>query len=463
MSALSLAGTAAYFSIFGLAKLFFAAGYGIIILASSLEFSKLVAVSYVYRYWNHISKILRSYYIFGILFIMLLTSMGVYSYLVSSYQKSANKIEIRDSQIKIAENKKTLFVNQLERLNKTIESNNNRINNLSNVRNLQERRLDTLYNRKQTSNARRTETSISGADDQIKFLNVDITDKMKQSSSINDSIAYYDQKIVEYKSSDVSNEIGPLKYLSELTTIPMNKVVNILILLIIFVFDPMAISLLIGVNQLTMMYKKEDENENEIEKDESVKEKKNLIEKIPETDIKEKSYPIEKQLVERIIYKDPIVNNNIDDVDDDVDDETKIIKIDGCPDGYDEEKVILNKSNVKNGLRIYHDIFGKGTILKFNNDKNRILIDFDNNGIKELNLDFANLKEILCIEKLSYLDFSNEEQNIVEDLIVDKPTIIEEELNLENIVPVVEEQKKKKIQKFFQKNLTNLTSLMKKK
>lgn len=252
IAALLLAGTAAYFSVFGLTQLFYAAGIGITILAASLEFAKIVTVSYVYRFWNIIEKGLRGFYIFAVVFIMFLTSMGIYGFLTSAYQKSANKIELRDAQIKIAENKRTLFVNQLDRVNKSIESSSERINTISGLRGQQEKRLDNLYNQKYISVAKRTEQQITGSDEQIKLLNDDITTKMQQTNGINDSISFYDQKIAELKSSDVSNEIGSYQFISSLTGIPMNKVVNIVALLIILVFDPLAIALLIGVNRLTM-------------------------------------------------------------------------------------------------------------------------------------------------------------------------------------------------------------------
>lgn len=253
MAALSLAGTAAYFSVFGLTKLFYAAGLGITILAASLEFAKLVTVSYVYRFWKSIKRGLRGFYIFAVVFIMLLTSIGIYGFLTGAYQKSANKLEMRDSQIKIAENKKTLFVTQLDRVNKSIESSNGRINTLSGLRTQQEKRLDNLYTQNSVTSARRTEGQITGSDDQIKMLNSDITNLMKQTNTINDSIAFYDQKIIELKNSDVSNEIGPYKFVADLTGMPIGKLVNLVAILIVLVFDPLAIALLIGVNQLTLI------------------------------------------------------------------------------------------------------------------------------------------------------------------------------------------------------------------
>ena len=252
IAALGLAGTAAWFSIFGLTQLFYGAGIGITILAASLEFAKVVTVSYVYRFWKYIEKGLKGFYIFAVVFIMFLTSMGIYGFLASGYQKSANKIELRDSQIKISDSKKILFTNQLDRLNKFIESSSQRINTISGLRTQQEKRLDNLYNQKYMTVAKRTEGQISGSDEQIKLLNDDITLKMKQTNVVNDSIAFYDQKIANLKASDVSNEVSSYQFISDLTGIAMNKVVNFVALIIIFVFDPLAIALLIAVNRLTM-------------------------------------------------------------------------------------------------------------------------------------------------------------------------------------------------------------------
>ena len=424
IAALSLAGTAAYFSVFGISKLFMAAGMGIIILASSLEFSKLVTVSYVYRFWKSIKKTIRWFYVFAVVFIMLLTSIGIYGFLTSAYQKSANKIEIRDSQIKIANNKKTLFVNQLDRINKTIESDNNRITQLSNIRGLQERRIDTLYKRKQVSNARRTETSISGADEQIKFLNSDITDKMKQANSVNDSVAYYDQKIVEYKSSDVSNEVGPYKFVADLTGISMNRVVNIVAILIILVFDPLAIALLIGVNQLTMIDKKEEDEEEKKEHKPLLKRIRSIIKRTPKVEkeeipkVEKEEIPkveIEKSVLKeeepvkevKIVKKETVeqklpLNFDEEEIEDKPEIEKKTlvgedysenITENETEEDFEEEIIPLDTNNLSVGQIVSHDIFGKGKILEvYPNQKAKIA--FFNLGVKELNTEFANLKEI---------------------------------------------------------------------
>ena len=313
IAALSLAGTAAYFSIFGLTKLFASAGLGITILAAALEFSKLVTVSYVYRYWKNIKPILRAFYVFAVVFIMFLTSVGIYGFLTGAYQQSANKLESRDSQIKIVESKKSLFKVQLDMINKSIESSNNRINTLSGLRTQQEKRLDDLYTKKNNSIAKSAESHITGSDNQINMINSDITLKMKQASVYNDSISYYEQKIINLKSSDATNEIGPYKFVAKLTGIPIDNLVNIVALLIICVFDPLAITLLIGINQLTE--KKEDdevEEDEEVEEVEKEKYNKIVIDVINYIINNPKSFDINTNIVEPIVepidYMDEIYN-----------------------------------------------------------------------------------------------------------------------------------------------------------
>ena len=413
-------------------------------MASVLELSKLVAVSYVYRYWKSISKLLRIYYVAGIIIIMLITSLGIYGFLTSAYQKSSNKIEIRDSQIKIAENKKTLFIAQLDRMNKSIESDDARINKMSDIRNQQENRVSNLYNTKSTNSARRTETQIGSTDNQIKSLNDAITNKMNQTSSINDSISYYDQKILEYKSSDVTSEIGPLKYLSDLTGFAMNKVVNMLVLLIIFVFDPMAISLLIGVNQLTMMENNGGSN-NKLHEDIKIpkilkrkfkmpkfntlkifKKKDNSVIDVKENEFDDDNIVDENFIDDNVVHGDMTEDNVVDDnskdlvdvFDLDVRSSTNSKIEPKKSEDYIEKIVNLDIFNIKENLRVYHSTFGKGKILKSDPNTNRTLIHFDDFGIKELNANFANLKKI---------EFVLKEDEKGETFIIDGPKEDEKE------------------------------------
>ena len=86
LSTLSLAGVAGYFSIYGLAAIFSGVFWPVVIMGTSLEVSKLVAVSYLYRYWKDTSRILAGYLIAAIFVLMLITSAGIFGFLSMGYQ-----------------------------------------------------------------------------------------------------------------------------------------------------------------------------------------------------------------------------------------------------------------------------------------------------------------------------------------------------------------------------------------
>lgn len=427
MAALALSGIAAYFSVFGLSQLFYSAGIGITMLAASLEFAKIVTVSYVYRFWKFIESGLKAFYVFAVVFIMFLTSMGIYGFLTSAYQKSANKIELRDDQVKIAENKKTLFINQLDRVNKSIESAGSRIDLLSGLRIQQENRLD-----KRTSQL--GVKVITSSDEQIKLLNQEITSKMSQTNVINDSIAFYDQKIAELKSSDVNNEIGSYQFISSLTGIPMNKVVNYVALLIIVVFDPLAIALLMAVNKLTMI----DKGNSPIKKESSNKfkffrKRKNDEDEDNEVIETSKKYPVipktENEEVKLIADDEVIENEEVELIsDDEIETKKNEILLKNCPDGYVENKIDLKSSNIKEGMVVFHNTFGKGVVTKFNEHTGIIFVNFDS-GNKELSYEYANLKEVTC-------DHESEDGVIQNDNIEIEP--IQKEIEIEHPIDDVE-------------------------
>jgi len=81
LSALAVSGSAAFYSVFGLSKLFAGASTQVIIMASSLEFAKLVVASLLYQYWDSINKILRIYLSISVGILILITSGGIYGYL----------------------------------------------------------------------------------------------------------------------------------------------------------------------------------------------------------------------------------------------------------------------------------------------------------------------------------------------------------------------------------------------
>lgn len=256
LSALLVAASAAFFSVYGLSMLFAGAKTQVIVMAGSLEFSKLIMASFLYRYWGRVSKVMKTYMTIAVIVLMVITSGGIYGFLSSAYQDTATKYQKRDAEISTLVQKKNIdsvdVVRYQESLNKEYESKNRYQTN-----------LDTLYNRKFTTTAKRIEQSILRTDQKISELDSLIRVK-------NDVIGNTNKQILELNNENISGEIGPLKYISDLTGYPMDKVVNWFILLLIIVFDPLAVSMIIATNVvIKFSLKKDDKNIIEIKKEKS--------------------------------------------------------------------------------------------------------------------------------------------------------------------------------------------------
>jgi len=248
LSAALIAGCAAYYSVFGLSQLFAGASLAVIIMASSLEFSKVVAVSFLHRYWNKISSGLKVYLSIGVFILICITSAGIYGFLSNAYQKTANKLEITEGQAGGLNNKKSLFEKTINDNNKIIGTKSSRVEQLTQLRTSQETRLDGA-----TTNSARNKArgDINSANSEIQKLNNEIDVLNTKNTSLSDSVNFYSSKLIELKTNDnATSEIGPLKYLAQLTGQPMDRVVNWFILLLIFVFDPLAVALVIATNRV---------------------------------------------------------------------------------------------------------------------------------------------------------------------------------------------------------------------
>jgi hypothetical protein len=275
IAALSVAGCAAYFSVYGLSQLFAGASTAVIIMASTLEFSKLIAASFLHRYWNNITKSLKIYLTVGVVVLVTITSGGIYGFLSSAYQESKTKYNLENGEIVLLENKKKLFEKGIKSDEKTIENKTKRVDQLTNLRNTQEARIDSLYKHGNISAAKKVRDDIKNADKEIQKLTLEIDKTNDKIAVLSDSVAVYDNMMLEVESnSSVAAELGPLKYLSELTGKPMDSVVNYFILLLIFVFDPLAISLVIATNKVMTMENEErarNKKEDEPNKDDEIK------------------------------------------------------------------------------------------------------------------------------------------------------------------------------------------------
>jgi hypothetical protein len=248
-SAVILAISAAFFSVTGLGQLFLGASMAVIIMASALEVSKLIIATFLHRYWSDISKSLRIYLTMAVIVLVCITSGGIYGFLSSAYQQTATELGIHDNKIKLIDNKIGLIKNKVEDNNKLINSKLERYNNLVDLRKVQEVRLDSMINRRYFSNANRTRDEIDKASDEMVKLQANVDTLNVFNGRLNDSIAKFEVAKMELSvSSTIAGEVGSLKYIAELTGQPMDVIVNYLILLLIFVFDPLAICLVVATN-----------------------------------------------------------------------------------------------------------------------------------------------------------------------------------------------------------------------
>jgi hypothetical protein len=239
LSALSVSASAAFYSVSGLSKLFAGASLEVIIMASSLEIAKLVIASLLYQYWDKLNKTLRIYLTIACTVLILITSMGIYGFLSSAYQETANKDGAVTQQVTALETKKGLYEQNRDNILKEKQS-------LAELKGTLSKGSTTQYTDKKGNLVVRSNNAT--------IRNIEVANKSDEKLSVkldvvNDSIFSLENKILEVKTNgDAASELGPLKYLSELTGVEMNRIINWLLLVIIFVFDPLAIALVIAAN-----------------------------------------------------------------------------------------------------------------------------------------------------------------------------------------------------------------------
>lgn len=297
ISALSLAGAAAFFSVTGLSKLFGGAKVEVIIMASALELAKLVTASFLHRYWKILKWQMRSFLIVAVITVMMITSAGIYGFLSNAYATTSGKLQNIDAQVELVEQKKIIINSEITRLqeNKTMKS--DRVSSLIKLRANQESRVDSLYNRKQVVSAKRVEGQIEQASKDITSANIEIdslNNKIQRKSSETSAL---NLEIINLKNNDVSSEVGPLKYIAKLTGKDMDYVVNFFILLLIFVFDPLAVCLVVATNiSIRAEFGENEKQKKELEqelKDEPKKELKDELKQELKQELKEESVAIQ--------------------------------------------------------------------------------------------------------------------------------------------------------------------------
>lgn len=238
LTALIIAGCAAFFSVTGIAQLFSGSLLGVAIMAGSLELGKLITASYLHRKWDQISWLFRIYFTIAVVALIFITSMGIFGYLSNAYQKTALEVARVDSQVEILEIQKQGVTEDLQRFDERIQT-------LSDQRSSQETRYDSLVAGENWVNARRTFELIESADNEIRSLNNQIITKREELNQLNTEIF-----TIQSDNIDVAREIGGFKFIAEAFNVDIDTAVKWFIILLIFVFDPLAVSLVIAFNSL---------------------------------------------------------------------------------------------------------------------------------------------------------------------------------------------------------------------
>jgi hypothetical protein len=238
--AISISGVAAYYSIIGLTSIFPAAFIPIIVMGIVLEIGKLITASWLYQNWKQTSRFLKTYLSIALVVLMLITSMGIFGFLSKSHIEqgsglsdtvlSIEKLDIKKQQ---EERKIVRAEDSVDRINRGIDRSIDR-GNITRAFSFEKKQRENLdYHNDIITTA---QTKIDGYEDT--------------------------QAELRYKVKTFEREIGPIKYIAELVygqdaKLYLEKSVRGVILLIIFVFDPLAIALLIAANQTILNNRKQ--------------------------------------------------------------------------------------------------------------------------------------------------------------------------------------------------------------
>jgi hypothetical protein len=254
--AIGLAVFSGYYSIFGISKLFSGGSWSIIGMAAMLELSKLVVVTFLHDHFKTLRLLFKIYLLSAAVVLMGITSIGVYGYLTNSYQETAKVIYKTQNEITLLDQKKKLFEEQKIQLDKAVEDKNTRLKSLDQIRVSQQNAYTQQLTQKRGTGG--LSKNIASVDKSSENLNNDISTLTQKSFALSDSIAVIEQTKLTLNNETFSSELGPLLYLSRITGIPMDIVVNWFIIILVIVFDPLAVSLVIAANHLSQKEKQND-------------------------------------------------------------------------------------------------------------------------------------------------------------------------------------------------------------
>jgi hypothetical protein len=299
LSAFILASCAAFFSVKGIALLFAASFWSVGIMAGSLEIAKLVSASYLYRYWSSIHDLLKKYMLSATVLLMCITSLGIFGFLSDAFQRNFSQYSLNLNKIQSLKSQQNFYISQ-------IDFNKNKLKDLIELQKTYQTSLDNAVKQDVTTtkttsggffSSAKTEkvTDVKLVESKNKIVEgsqSNINNLFSQISTVTSDLQNLEkqslensQEIMKLESDNTKGEIGTFKFVADAFGMKIETAVRIFIILIVIVFDPLAVCLVIAYNSLN---KKEFKTESK----EIVKEQK--IEQIIEK-------PIERL---KVIYRD---------------------------------------------------------------------------------------------------------------------------------------------------------------
>ena len=264
LSAFTLASCAAFFSVKGIALLFAASFWGVAIMAGSLEVAKLVSASYLYRYWSVIHGLLKKYMLSATILLMCITSLGIFGFLSDAFQRNFSQYSLNLNKIQSLKSQQNFYLSQ-------IDFNKNKLKDLIELQKTYQASLDNAVKQDVTTTkttgggfftSAKTEkvtdiklvesknkivegsqTNINNLFSQISTVTSDLQNLEKQ--SLDNS-----QEIMKLESDNSKGEIGTFKFVADAFGLKIETAVRIFIILIVIVFDPLAVCLVIAYNSM---------------------------------------------------------------------------------------------------------------------------------------------------------------------------------------------------------------------
>ena len=220
ISALLIAGSAGFFSVFGLSKLFAGAALSVIIMAGSLELGKLVTAAFLYRYWDKINYFQKVYLSIAVVTLILITSAGIFGYLSNAYQGATVSFEKQSNKLLANEDRLEQLLEDKSFLKEELEI---QVSDLPDNYITAKRKLREEYN--------------------------------PRIQSVNDEILRVKGEIGDLKVELVETgvDVGPAIYLARVFDTDVDSVVKFFIFILIFVFDPLAVMLVVAFNQALIL------------------------------------------------------------------------------------------------------------------------------------------------------------------------------------------------------------------